>query len=181
LEKVVTDNKPAPAPAPVANAEPASKNQNYGMEMEGEQVRRGGGFVPYHVPKVPGHYTFQAQSRIGGFLKKSKLQWFAGYQDSQDYVLFTIDGKHAIVREVRDGKSMEIGRIPFEADSKGWVQVDLSVKPNSISARVKTQYSPWSEVGSVVSPGRDFTQDKVGFYIPGSDEVAVSNFKFANH
>jgi hypothetical protein len=34
-------------------------------------------------------------------------------------------------------------------------------------------------MGSVASFGRDFTQDKVGFYVPPNDEVAVANFKFA--
>ncbi len=181
LDKVITDNKPAP-PAPVVAPEESNRSaQNYGMEMEGQQVRKGGGFVPYHVPKVAGHYTFQAQGRIGGFLKHSKLQWYAGYQDSQDYVLFTIDGKHAIVREIRDGKSMEISKVPFNADSNQWVQVDLAVRSGSITARVKTPEGGWTEVGSVVSPGRDFTQDKVGFYIPNNDEIAVSNFRFSNH
>jgi hypothetical protein len=151
------------------------------MEMDGEQVRKGGGFVAYHVPKVAGHYTFQAQARIGGFLKKGKLQWYAGYEDSQDYVLFTIDGKHAIIREVQNGKSTEVNRINFNVDSNEWVQVDLSIHPGAISARVKTPDTGWNDVGAVSSPGRDFTQNKVGFYIPGNDEIAISNFRFTNH
>ncbi len=181
LDRVVTDSKPAP-PTPAASSEPApGAAQNYGMEMEGEQIRKGGGFVPYHVPKVAGHYSFQAQGRIGGFVKHSKLQWYAGYQDSRDYILFVLDGKHAIVREFRDGKSYEVNKISFNADSSQWVQVELSVKPGSIGARIKTPDTGWSDLGFVTSPGRDFTQDKVGFYIPGNDEIAVSNFKFSSH
>jgi len=178
LDKVVADNKPAPPPpAPSPN----STAQNYGMEVDGSQVRRGGGFVPYNTPKVAGHYSFAAQGRIGGFLKRSKLQWYAGFQDSQNYVLFTIDGKHASIREVHDGKSKEISRIPFNAETNEWVQVDLSVRPNAIDARVKTPDTSWSDLGTVDSDGRDFTQDKVGFYIPGNDEIAVSNFRFSSH
>lgn len=177
LDKAITENKPPPPPNPEVNSTP----QNYAMEMEGSQVRKGGGFVPYHVPRVAGHYSFAAQGRIGGFLKHSKLQWYAGYQDSENYVLFTVDGKHASLREVNNGKSVEIARAPFNAESNEWIQVDLSVRPNSIEARVKTPDTNWSEIGSVSSPGRDFTQDKVGFYIPGNDEIAISNFKFSNH
>jgi hypothetical protein len=50
-----------------------------------------------------------------------------------------------------------------------------------VSARVKAEDGSWSDLGSVSTPGRDFTQDKVGVYIPSGDEVAVSNFRFAQH
>ncbi len=180
LEKVVVDNKPAPPPAPTPAVTPAPATQNTNMEVAGQQVRKGGGFIPYHVPKAPGHYMFQAQSRKNGIFKRGKLQWYAGYQDSQNYVLFTIDGKHATIREYHDGKSTELSRTPFDIENNEWVQVDLSVRANTIAASVKTQNSSWKELGAVTSPGRDFTQDKVGFYIPGNDEVAVSGFRFSN-
>jgi hypothetical protein len=171
---------PAPAePAPSAGDAHTAPLGN-ALDIPGEQVRKGGGFVAYHVPKSTGHYSFSAHSRIGGFLKHSKLQWYAGYQDSENYVLFTVDGKHAIVREIRDGKPVEVNRIPFSVDSNQWVQVDLSVKPGSIDARVRTPDEPWNDVGAVTSDGRDFTQGKVGFYVPGNDEIAVANFRFAN-
>ncbi len=100
--------------------------------------------------------------------------------NSENYVLFTVDGKHAIVREIRDGKPVEVNRIPFSIDSNQWVQVELSVKPDSIDAKVRTPDAPWNDVGAVTSDGRDFTQGKVGFYVPGNDEIAVANFRFTN-
>lgn len=189
LEKVVVENTatPAPKPAPPAKAPDLAPNPissgatNTSMEVDGQQLRKGGGFVPYHVPRVAGRYSFAGQALKGGFLKRSKLQWYAGYQDSQNYVLYTADGKHVTVREVRNGDSKEIGRVPFESDPSTWVQVDLVVKPSSIEAHVKTPDTPWQDVGSVVSSGRDFTQDKVGFYIPEKDEIAVANFRFSAH
>jgi hypothetical protein len=177
LDKAITENKPPP---PVNPAPENAASENYSMEMEGSQVRKGGGFVAYHVPRVAGHYSFAAQGHIGGFLKHSKLQWYAGYQDSQNYILFAVDGKHATIHEIHDGKSIEVARMPFNAESNEWVQVDLAVRPDSIAARLKTPATGWNDLGSVASPGRDFTQDKVGFYIPGSDEIAVSNFRFSN-
>jgi len=177
LDKAITENKPPPANPTPENTAP----QNYAMELEGSQVRKGGGFVAYHVPRVAGHYSFAAQGHIGGFLKHSKLQWYAGYQDSENYILFAVDGKHATIHEVHNGKSIEIARMPFNAESNEWVQVDLSVRPDAIGVRLKTPDTGWNDLGSVASPGRDFTQDKVGFYIPGSDEIAVSNFRFSNH
>ncbi len=180
LEPAPTENasaKPAPAEAIPAISQPAATEN---VVIPGEQIRKGGGFVPYHVPHAPGRYSFEAHGRIGGFLKHSKLQWYAGYEDSDNYILFTLDGKHAIVREIRDGKSVEVNRIPFDADSNQWVQVDVAVKPGSIAARVKTTDGIWNDIGAVTTQSRDFTQGKVGFYIPGNDEVAVANFRFTN-
>lgn len=171
LEAPVT--QPAPAtPAPAASATPSGVN---------ERVQRGGGFVPYHTTRTAGRYSFQAQGHIGGFLKHSKLQWYAAYENSDNYVLFTLDGKHAVVRQIRNGKSTEVSRTSFSADSSEWVQVDLIVKPDSVSARVKGADGTWSDLGTVDSYGRDFTQGKVGFYVPGSDEIAVANFHFSGH
>ena len=178
LDKVVTDSKtvpplapiaPAPETVPPSAASPATPNN--GMEIRGEQIRRGNGvgFVPYHTPKVAGHYSFQAQTRVGGFFKHGKLQWYAGYRDSQNYVLFTLDGKHATIREVRNGKPVEVNRVPFSLESTEWVQVDMQVKPGAITARVKTPEGGWNDVGSVTTSDHDFTQGLVGLYIPGND------------
>src|SRR5581483_4333973 len=61
LEKTVAEAQPPPPPAaPAAKTEP-NQSPEYSMEQEGAQVRRGGGFVTYHVPKVAGRYTFAAQ------------------------------------------------------------------------------------------------------------------------
>ncbi|MBV9404799.1 MAG: hypothetical protein JO211_05610, partial [Acidobacteriaceae bacterium] len=136
-QPVTPSTPPAEPVAPGTNKPPVT-TPNYGMEMEGSQVRKGGGFVNYHVPNAPGHYSFAAQAHLGGVFKKSKLQWYAGYRDSDNYVLFTLDGKHAIVHEVRDGKSIEVSRVPFDLESNQWVQADVSVRADSIGARVRS-------------------------------------------
>ena len=166
----VTDDKTKPGTAPVGG-----ENQ-----AEGVHVQKGGGFIPYDTPKAAGHYSFRTQGHVGGLLKKGKLQWYAAFQDNNNYVLFVLDGKHAEVREVRHGKSILWNRVACPVDSASWVQVDLTVKPGAVSSRIKTAGEGWTDLGSVASIGRDFTQDKVGFYIPPNDEVAVSNFKFAS-
>ena len=183
LERVAADKKAEEPPAAVAASQPtpsaAPNTPATPVDIPGEQVRRGGGFVHYNTPKRTGNYSFEAHSKIGGFLRHDKLQWYAGYQNSENYVMFSVDGKHATVREMRDGKAAEVHRIPFDANSDQWVQVDMSVKPSSISARIKTPNGEWNDLGTVSSDGRDFTQDKVGFYVPGNDEVAVAHFHFA--
>ncbi len=179
LDKVVVENTTPPPPAPAAAPSTTAAAQNYGMEVEGQQIYKGGGFISPHTPHVRGRYTFAGRALKGGFLKRAKLSWYAAYQDSQNYVLFTVDGKHASVREVRDGKAREVNRIPFDADSSTWVQVDLQVTPNELEARIKTPDTGWYDLGSLSSSGRDFTQGKMGFYVPEKDEIAVSNFRFS--
>ncbi len=182
LEKVAGETKPGPTAttAPPPSPTPSSPS-NESVDVPGQQVRKGGGFVAYHDPKTSGRYTFQAQARKSGLFKRGKLQWYAGYVDPENYVLFTVDGKHAITREVHDGKSTDVGKVAFDVDNNDWVQVDLSVKANSITALAKTPSSPWTRLAAVPSSGHDFTQGKVGFYVPGNDEIAVSNFRFSSH
>lgn len=182
LEKTSVETKPAvtPVSTPEDITKPSNAvapNENF---ADGTRMQRGGGFVPYDTPKATGHYSFRTQGKVGGVLKKGKLQWYAGYEDSQNYILFSLDGKHAEVREMRNGKNILWNRVSCNIDSSNWVQVELGVKPGAVSARVKTGSEGWLDIGSVASSGRDFTQDKVGFYIPPNDEVAVANFKFAN-
>lgn len=186
LDKAAPVGKPtetaASSPtAPVTDtkaAAPVSADSAPSQDVPGEHVRRGGGFVHYGTPKAAGRYTFKARSKIGGFLKHDKLQWYAGYENSENYIMFTLDGKHASVRQMKDGKSSEVNRIRFNADSGEPVQVDLSVSSDAISARIRTPDGAWNELGTVSSSGRNFTQDRVGLYIPGNDEVTVSNFHF---
>ncbi len=181
LEKNPVESKPAkPVSSTVEDSAKPSNPAPIENGMEGSHVQKGGGFVPYATPKSAGHYSFRTQGHVGGILKKGKLQWYAGYQDSQNYVLFSLDGKHAEVREMRNGKSIVWNRIPYNVDSSSWVQVDLSVGPRSVGSRIRTGDEGWTDMGSAGSFGRDFTRDKVGFYIPTSDEVAVADFKFAN-
>lgn len=185
LEKSPTDTTKPGSQAmvvPVAPAADGAKAGNGGNESmpEGTRVQKGGGFIPYDTPKASGHYSFRTQGHVGGILKKGKLQWYAGFKDDQNYILFSLDGKHAEVREMRNGKSILWSRVSCSVDSTSWVQVDMAVKPAAVSARVKANGDTWVDLGSVSSIGRDFTQDKVGFYIPPNNEVAVANFKFVN-
>jgi hypothetical protein len=146
----------------------------------GEQVHKGGGFIAYHTPKAPGNYYFQAHTKLGGVLKRGKLQWYAGYQDSANYVLFSLDGKHAEVKEVRDGKQIDVGKTAFTLGSDEWAQIELTVKADTLQARVKAGLGDWTELAPVIAPAGDFTKQSVGIFVPSNEEVAVANFRFSN-
>jgi hypothetical protein len=55
----------------------------------------------------------------------------------------------------------------------------MTVQPNEINARVRAPGAPWQDIGSVPSLGRDFTQGRAGFFVPGNDEISVINFKYS--
>jgi hypothetical protein len=188
LERLVANERPLPAatvqePQPVANPTSSPQPQSPQREttlLAGERIQRGGGFVIFHATNGSGRYNFSAQlKKGGGFLKKERLQWFAGYQDPKNYVLFQIDGKHLIVREVTDGKGTDMRRVPFDVDPNDWVQVEMSVRPNGIETKVRPANGSWQDAGTIPVEGRDLTQGKVGFLIPGNDEVSVSNFRYS--
>jgi len=179
LEKVVVvEAKPPAPPPPPPPVAPANTEKETGQA--GERIQKGGGFVVFHVTKTPGRYSFAARVRKGGGLfKKERLQWFAGYQDQKNFLLFQTDGKHLTVREVVEGKGAEVRKIPMDVEPTEWLQVEMTVQPNEITTRVRAPGGTWQDVGSVPSPGLDFTQGKAGFFVPGNDEISVTNFKYS--
>ena len=108
----------------------------------------------FHVTKAPGRYSFAAHVRKGGGLfKKERLQWFAGYQDQKNFLLFQTDGKHLTVREVVDGKGSEVRKIPMDVEPTEWLQVEMTVQPNEISTRVRLPAAPGRISGPCRFPG----------------------------
>jgi hypothetical protein len=184
LDRLAADNKtviPAPpAPAVITPVQPVPFTPAATAAAAGEEVHKGGGFIAYHTPKAPGNYYFQAHTKLGGVLKRGKLQWYAGYQDSANYVLFSLDGKHAEVKEVRDGRQIDVGKVPFTLGSDEWVQIELSVKADMLQARAKAGLSDWTDLTPVTAASGDFTHQSVGIFVPANDEVAVANFRFSS-
>ncbi len=183
LDRIAADNKsviPA-APGPPMIPPPTVPQITPTVAVAaGEQVHKGGGFIPYHTPKQPGRYYFQARTKFGGVLKHGRLEWYAGYQDKDNYLLFSIDGKHAEVKEFRDGKQYDIGKIPFNVTSEDWVQVEMSVKADAVQARAKSSAGDWVDLSPVHDPGgRDLTKSVVGLFVPSNEEVAIANFRFS--
>jgi hypothetical protein len=181
LDHLAADNKSVISANPVIPPPEVPPLQPAAMASAlGEQVHKGGGFIPYHTPKSAGRYYFQAHAKLGGVLKRGKIQWYAGYVDSENYVLFSLDGKHADVKEVRDGKATDLGKTSFSLSSDEWVQVELSVNAGTLQARAKAGLEDWTSL-TPVTGDHDFTQNSVGLYVPANDEVAVANFRFTGH
>jgi hypothetical protein len=177
---------PPPAPAAPSQA-PAEAEKQPIVEEAAPQpqtipaaIHKGGGFVVYSAPKAPGRYGFSMELRKGGgFMKSKRLQWFVGYQDTKNYVLFQIDGKHFVVRQVVDGKSEELKKENFDASLDNYLQIEMAIQSGSVSTRLRSQDGSWRDMGTASAAGPDLTQGKVGILISGNDEVAVSSIHFA--
>lgn len=170
---------PPPVPQPTAPAQANAAPPPEPVTIPGS-LHKGGGFLLLHTPKGPGRYTFTLQLRKGGgFLKTKRLQWFVAFQDTKNYVLFQVDGKHFTVRRVENGKSNELQKLPFDPDPEDSIGVQISLKPNSVDTRLKSLNGSWQDMGPVTSPGSDFTQGKFGLLISGNDEVGVSTIHFS--
>lgn len=184
LTNIVPVTPPVAPPQPPA-AQPAPAPESAQASAAGEPatmpsaIRKGGGFLIYHTTNGSGHYVFSLQLRKGGgFLKAKRLKWFLAYQNTKNYVLFELDGKHLTVRQYVDGKSQELLKAPFDNDPENYVQIDLGVKPDSVNVRLKPESGGWQNMGTVHAPGEDFTKGKFGILISGNDEVGVSTVHF---
>ncbi|MGH9692843.1 MAG: hypothetical protein ACRD5Z_01785, partial [Bryobacteraceae bacterium] len=85
---------PPPVPQPTVPEQTNAAPPSEPVTIPGS-LHKGGGFLLLHTPKGPGRYTFTLQLRKGGgFLKTKRLQWFVAFQNTKNYVLFQVNGKH---------------------------------------------------------------------------------------
>ncbi len=142
---------------------------------QGWLVHTGGGFVPFGAKPSTGAFTFAVQLLKGGnFLRKHGIQWRADYVDDKNYVQFTLDNKSFETRVVVNGKGTNKGKSQIDGVEEPYY-LQIEIAPDSIVHRLK-EGDQWVEIGRLAQPGAN--NGKFGFYIPGKDEVAISNFKY---
>ena len=133
-------------------------------------VHRGGGFVLYKTSPTSGTFVFSAMLDKG-----HRLQWVFNYTDDNNYVLFQMDENFFYRSEVRGGKTTEEAKVPFKTDKKKSRTFQIVVTPNRIVHQIQ-QGNAWALLDSWNSSGVNASLGKFGFYLPGSDEVELSNF-----
>jgi hypothetical protein len=137
---------------------------------QGWFVHRGGGFVLSNSASTSGTFVFSA------ILDKGKLlQWVFNYSDDRNYELFQMDDNFFYRSEVRDGKKTEEAKVPIKTDKKKARTFQISVASNRIVHQIQ-QGAGWASLDSWMRPDANLSSGKFGFYLPGNDEVKVSNF-----
>ncbi len=115
----------------------------------------------------------------GGFLRGAgKIRWFLDYTDSKNYALFELDKKNFTVKEIREGRSLDRGKRTQPGGDLRSVEIQVEVAGDRVTNRMKVGQQ-WMTLDSWTMPGHDFTDGKFGFFVPGSDEIGITNFHYS--
>ena len=174
LQKVVA------APAVRAPAAVAMDWSKAGWTQEDNTwVKKGGNFVVVRPGPVNGVIAFTAElKKGGGFLRGAgKIRWFVDFTNSKNYALFELDKKTFVVKDVHEGRSIERDRTQHNSGDLRSVDVQVDVSPDRVVTRLKVGQQ-WVVLDTWNQSGRDFTDGKFGFLVPGSDEIGIASFRF---
>ncbi len=139
-------------------------------QENGSYVRRGGDFVLYGVSPTMGTFVFSA-----ALLKGHRLQWVVNYTDPQNYVLFQMDDNNFYRTVVTQGAKLNELKIPQKGGKKSYRTLQVRITPNEIVNQIR-QGDNWVTLDKLGVPGNNLTLGKFGFYLPGGDQMALSNF-----
>ena len=139
------------------------------VQENGAFVHKGGDFVLYDVSPTSGTFVFSAM-----LLKGHRLQWVLNYTDPSNYVLFQMDDKFFYRTVMRNGQKGDEEKIPHKGEKKSYRTLQIRVEPGEIVHQIKGD--GWVALDKFTANGSNLTRGKFGFYIPGGDQVALSNF-----
>jgi len=153
--------------------------------------RRGGGFVLYKVPHLAGTIIFTVKLHRGHnpFSSRPRLKWVVNYLDDKNYLLFQIDSKYFYRTEVVDGNKQDYPKIAHNIPGDAqFAHLNIQVSSQGLLHRYSLQDNSWTTLydwdKSAATPSlnpeksRSFTDGEFGFYLPGNDDVELSNFSF---
>jgi Flp pilus assembly protein TadD len=133
-------------------------------------IRKGGEFVLYGVIPTSGTFVFSAMLTKGHL-----LQWVLNYAGPNNYMLFQLDDKNFYRSVIRNGQKTDEIIVPHKGDKKSFRTLQLTVSPTEIIQQIKDGNS-WTVLDRWTQPGANPSLGEFGFYLPGSDEVALSSF-----
>lgn len=133
-------------------------------------TRKGGDFVLFGVAPTSGTFVFSATVTKGRL-----LQWVLNYTDSKNYVLLQLDDNNFYRSVIRNGQKTEEIIAPHKGDKKGFRTLQIRVSPTELIHEIKDG-DGLKVLDRLTQPGINLAQGKFGFYIPGTDQVAVSSF-----
>jgi len=167
----------AAAPTPPAPKGMTEFADAQSWTRDGESwVHKGGGFVSYKLPPK-GVFTFTVQLPKGGVFHSGTVRWYVQYIDSKNYLLTEMDRKNFWTGVIKNGEKLERVKTPHNLGNQKAFTVKLDIEPDRLVQSVLVG-NQWKTLDTFSEPGRDYTQGHFGFLIPGSDEIAISDFKF---
>jgi hypothetical protein len=133
-------------------------------------VHRGGDYVMYTASPSGGAFTFSAM-----LLKGKRLQWMLNCTDANNYILFQLDDNFFYRTVVHNGQKGDETKIPHKSDKKIFHAFQIHVSPSEIVHQLR-EGANWVTLDKFSQPNVNLTLGRFGFFIPGSDQVALSTF-----
>jgi len=137
---------------------------------KGSFVHKGGDFVMYSLAPSSGTFIFSAM-----LVKGHRLQWMLDCIDANNYILFQMDDNNFYRTVVKNGQKGDETKIPHKNDKKSFRTIQIRVGPNEIVHQIR-QGDAWAPLDRFTLPGSNLGQGRFGFFIPGSDQVALASF-----
>jgi hypothetical protein len=178
LDFTLVRQQAAAPPPPAAPANPMADFEDaVGWKKTGDTwVHKGGGFVAFNLPPK-GVITFTvAPLKTGG--RAGQVRWFVQFLDGKNYLLYEIDKKNFWAGVIEKGKRFERLKTAHNLATQQPFTIQVEVAADHLSQKVRVG-GDWKLFDNFVEAGRDFTKGKFGFLIQGSDEIGISDFKFA--
>jgi hypothetical protein len=178
VEFALVRERPAPTVPVVVTHGMADFEQPDAWKKEGDNwVHKGAAFLPYKLPDK-GVFTFTVQLLKGGSIfGAGKIRWCVQYADAKNYLLTELDRKNFWTGVIAKGTRLERKKAPHNIENPKSFTVELDISPDQLVQKLQVG-NDWAVLDTFAEPGRDFTQGKFGFLIQGSDEIAISDFKF---
>jgi eukaryotic-like serine/threonine-protein kinase len=139
-------------------------------QENGSFIHKGGDFVMYSVSPTSGTFVFSTM-----LVKGRRLQWLLNRTDANNYVLFQMDDNNFYRTVVRNGQKGDETKIPHKGEKKSFQTLQIRVGPNEIVHQIR-QGDSWVVLDRWTQSGTNLSLGRFGFYIPGSDQVALSSF-----
>ena len=151
-------------------------------------TRRGGNFVLYDRAGSQGTISFTIRMDRSGnpFSSGSRLNWVVGYADSQNYVQLQLDKDAFYRRVVSNGTPQTPTPVPHRIrDNAQYVNLRVQLLGNRLVHEFATQENNWQVLDNWSSAGsapagtkRELLDGQFGFFLPGAEEIAISNFRY---
>ncbi len=139
-------------------------------QEKGSFVRKGGDFVMYNLNPTSGTFVFSAM-----LAKGHRLRWVLNCTDINNYILFEMDDNNFYRTVIRNGQKGDEIKIPHKTDKKSFRTFQIRVTPNEIVHQIR-QGDAWVVLDRWTVPGSNLSLGRFGFYLPGSDQLALSSF-----
>jgi serine/threonine protein kinase len=137
---------------------------------KGSFVRKGGDFVMYNLTPTSGTFVFSAM-----LAKGHRLRWVLNCIDVNNYILFEMDDNNFYRTVIHNGQKGDEIKIPHKTDKKSFRTFQIRVGPNEIVHQIR-QGEGWVVLDRWTTPGSNLSLGRFGFYLPGSDQLALSSF-----